>query len=339
MFTLEDVTKLLVENFENVSIYKGGRHFHARCPICGDSKKSSRKKRFHLEYLQDENVTWHCFNCDESGSFYDIYAFVHGITSEQAYAKFNKYNKNLAERLNKKKFSGVKNILIDKKKKDFTYILDDCISVEDSVEGYIKETYHKILSDFMEERKINRNVYIAYKGRFKGRIIIPVMEDGKIVYFQGRSVIEGLEPKYLNPSVYKGNIVLNRDIFDREKYVIVTEGLLDADSVGQQGTSILGKELTVEFIKEIQKHTEIGTVVALDNDTDGKEKTVKFIKENTKFIKSNRDKKILFFKMPKKFKNVKDFNELVSNEYINSNNVYNFVINNSYNYMKYRLML
>jgi len=69
MLDLEIINDFAYEHFENIAVSKNGMHFHSRCPLCGDSKKSSRKKRFHLDY-NEGNPIWHCFNCNRSGSFF-----------------------------------------------------------------------------------------------------------------------------------------------------------------------------------------------------------------------------------------------------------------------------
>jgi 5S rRNA maturation endonuclease (ribonuclease M5) len=135
-----------------------------------------------------------------------------------------------------------------------------------------------------------------------------------------------MEPKYLNPFVNKSSIILNKNNFDKNKYIIITEGLIDADAVGQQGTSILGKELSLEFVDIIKQYTDVGIIVVMDNDEDGIKKLYDYTKKyNT----------LKYFLMPKNYY-VKDLNDLVTQNIINRDNIYNFILENSFNSIKAR---
>jgi len=67
-----------------------GKNFVARCPLCGDSVKNIRKKRFNLKFENEKSIFYHCFNCNASGSFISLYARIKGITDKQAYREISK---------------------------------------------------------------------------------------------------------------------------------------------------------------------------------------------------------------------------------------------------------
>jgi hypothetical protein len=103
-----------------------------------------------------------------------LYAELTGITSEEAYKKFNKYNSNRIEnRLNSKKKERKEKKVI-KEKEIFNYVLNDCISLEDEPDGYIQKQYQQKLREFVINRNIEQKLYVAYKGHYRGRIIIPI---------------------------------------------------------------------------------------------------------------------------------------------------------------------
>jgi hypothetical protein len=171
-------------------------------------------------------------------------------------------------------------------------------------------------------------LFVAYKGKFIGRIIIPIIEKDKIIYFQGRAIHEEMEPKYFNPSIYKQNIILNKNNFEKNKWIIAGEGLLDGFSVKNQGTCILGKELTEEFLNELNKCTENGIILAMDNDEDGIKKLIEYIE---KFPR------LKFFIMPDEYIHLKDLNDLL--KYININDMYEFVVENSFSNTKAKYII
>ena len=106
-------------------------------------------------------------------------------------------------------------------------------------------------------------MYVAYKGEFRNRVIMPIYQDNKMVYFQART-LTGSEKKYKNPTAPKQHIIFQKDIWDTTKPVIITEGLLDALSVGNQGTMCLGASINKHFLDQIPN-----PIIALDNDQTG----------------------------------------------------------------------
>lgn len=318
MINIEVVNNFIYSNFQKISVSKNGTHFHARCPLCGDSKKSLSKKRFHLDY-NEGNPFWHCWNCGRSGSFLQIYAELEGLSIEEAKKNLFKYNpEHLTQILSSKK---LKKIIKEIKYEYHDYILDDCISLKDAPDGILQGNYYKELKRFVIKRRLKDDfpIFIACKGDYKGRIIIPIYDNGHIIYFQGRAV-GNIESKYKNPSLKKGFVIFNKERFDRTKYIIVTEGILDAAHVGDQGTTVLGCSISDDFIEIIRKYTDMGIIIALDNDVNG-------IKENIRLINSRYGHHLKFFVYPDKYE--EDICELAIRT--KNENMYNFIVANSYN--------
>ena len=303
--------------------------WHCRCPLCGDSKKSITKKRFHISYNNGTPV-YNCFNCNDGGSFISLYMRLKGLSYQEAYQELFKYDSNKII----KKLS--KSTLIKQKSKlkpiiNYNHILDNCIKTEQK--GIIYNRYNKILQDFITSRKIPHTIklYICFTGYFKDRIIIPIYdENDDIIFFQGRCIKPKQEPKYLMPNTEKSHIIYNKPNFDKNESIIVTEGLIDAFMIGNQGTTCLGSSITDIFLDELYKLTDKDVVICLDNDEAGKVSLKKLLKE------SKYRNKLKFFVYPSQFQTHKDLNEIIVNNDIN--NVYQFVINNSYKAFKINIM-
>lgn len=95
-----------------------------------------------------------------------------------------------------------------------------------------------------------RTYKLAYssEGRYTNRIIIPVFEDGEVVYFQGRTWAHGVTPKYLNPSITegyrgKGEVVFNLDVAAQYDRLYICEGPLTAMSIGLNAVALFGTYL------------------------------------------------------------------------------------------------
>ncbi len=331
MVSLEFVTDYVLQNIPKTKITKNGTHFTGRCVICGDSKKSQSKRRFNLDWNNGRPM-FHCFNCGESGSFLDLYSRLEGISKGHAYkilyghdvSQFD--SESVRDKMKLGDHVEVEHI----KAETFVFqdILSDCLASGDKAEGYISQKFQNYLLNFIRDRKIPKNIkiFVAYKGKYKGRIIIPIYdEENNLVYFQGRAVNDSIKPKYLNPDLDKTTIIYNISRFERDKYIIVTAGLLDAFMVPPQGTTPLGSSVTEEFIKELFTKTDKGVILAYDNDKPGQDSMLKFMKDN-KY--SNMTK---YFLIPNKYSTDEDLNALVTNHVnILEKDLYDMVVGNSH---------
>lgn len=318
MIDLQVVTEFMYAHFEQVKVTKHGTHFLARCPLCGDSKKNKLKRRYNLDY-NNGIPGWKCFNCDEDGNFYDIYSIIKGVSYDDAVEQLKNWKWDKARIRNRLSKNETK-----KEKVEFTHynwIKEDCAEPP--------ERYVNALKNFYDSRRIDPKVnklYIAYQGRYRNRIIIPIFDaDDNIVYFQARRIPKtGIIPKYDNPASPKEIIILNSHLFDPDKYIIVPEGVIDAWMVGTQGTTCLGKFISEDFLEELLKMTNEGVIIALDNDIEGQKAVRKFMKGN-KFAD-----KVKFFLHPFEFSEYDDINSIVRN--CNVADIYSFIIENSFNF-------
>ena len=328
MPSFEFVTDFMYNNLIMTS--HSNMNFIARCPYCGDSKKSLKKRRFHLKYINDDSIVFNCFNCGVSGSFIDLYAHINGIDSRQAWRKLrNNSLDNLKSKLKPDKKIEKKEVIYS----EFSDILKDCISLNDDIDGIIKKKYYSILKDFYNNRKISTNIvlYIAYRGIWKNRIIIPIYDGKKMIYFQGRAITNDMLPKYKNPVSEKSNIIYNKNNFKKDKYIVITEGILDALSIDNQSTVCLGASISDDFLKKVFNYTDKGVIIALDNDSTGI-KSVKNIMDKSAYRNQLR-----YFIMPREYKHIKDLNELKVSE--NIEDIYEFVVDNSFDNLKAHILL
>ena len=318
MIDLEIVTQFMYAHFEQVKLSKNGTHFLARCPLCGDSKKNPYKKRFNLDYY-DGVPGWNCFNCDEHGNFYDIYSRMIGISYEDAVdrLKNEKWDKDRVKRRIQKK----------KKKKEvvefthYNWIKEDCLKPSERYVNALKKFYNDRLIDPTKNK-----LYICYQGTYRNRIVIPIFDkDDNIVYFQARRIpTTGLIPKYDNPASPKEIIIMNSHLFNLDKYIVVSEGIIDAWMVGTQGTTCLGKYISEEFLFQLFTMTSKGVIIALDNDDEGRKALIKFMDKN------KYSRKVNYFFHSSEFAEYDDINSIVRGKSVQ--NVYELITRNSVNF-------
>lgn len=331
MIDLNRVSEFVYENFSKVSVSKNGTHWLCRCPLCGDSKKSKSKKRFNLDY-NGGNPIFHCWNCGGSGSFLEIYSIIKGISINESIKELFKYNPDsLIQRLSKRK---KEKIIKEISYENHNWIMDDCITQLTSVKGILFEKYYNALLNFYKTRKIDwkHTLGIAFKGDYKGRIIIPIYDEhNDIIYFQARRIPgSDLFPKYRNPTLEKGEIIHNKNLFDKNKYIIIVEGLIDAFSIGDQATTCLGSYITDDFIKKLIPLTNKGIIIIFDNDEAGYNSLIRFMEGKRKNPPNKYYKKVKYFLFPKEYNLCDDINSIRVN--YNNMDFYNMIAENSHTY-------
>lgn len=336
------VEQYKVEEFVYSSLQKPkkrGNGYIARCPICGDSKKNPNMRRLNIDfYPRYDEWIYKCYNggCPEnSGNIQSLYARVMGVTwkeSNEILSETKKYDSDeLKDKLDgRKKFKDIQD-----KVGTLDLDLNDCITLDMIPCGRIQKNYYTSLKTFLANRRIplRYNVMVAYRGRYKNRFILPVYEENQLVYFQGRAIHSNMLPKYLNPVVIKENIILNKNNFNYDKHIIITEGLIDAWMVeSNQGTSCIGGSVSDEFIGKLLTLSKKEIIVALDNPKIDKSGYNNY----KKLLKSRYGQQIKYFFMP----NVvdKDLND-VRIKKGNKFDIYNFVIKNSFNSFKTSMII
>lgn len=343
MINLQVVNQFMYENFERVKTTAGGTHFHARCLLCGDSKKSKSKKRFHLDWKNGEPV-WQCFNCDRSGGFIRLFCLIKGVSFDDAKKTLYSYDPTRLKKTlsSRNQTSGTHKI--DQDQIGYNSIINDCINESTSLNFSVQtKSWINILKDFRVDRKIPDNIklYYAHQGQYRGRIIIPIFNKyNDVTFFQARRLPgSDVDPKYKNPASQKSLIILNENKFRNDRYIIVAEGLIDAFTVGNQGTTCLGKSISDEFIARLFELTNKGVIISFDNDLPGRESLDKFMRgdqRNWSHIPNKYAKQVKYFLMPKGFcqceNRCKDINKFSTKH--ETGDVYDFIVKNSYSFTK-----
>ena len=123
-----------------------------------------------------------------------------------------------------------------------------------------------------------RKYGIGYSQQW-GRVVIPVYDGDKLVWFQARALNPKQKPKYLQPSADKSSVVFKsltyHDSIDR---VVVTEDMLSCIRVGKHtpAASILGTKISTEQANKLSTFKRITTW--LDSDTAGRRGSYKIRK-------------------------------------------------------------
>lgn len=246
--------------------HKKDNLYNFRCPYCGDSQKHRTKTRGYL-YQKKNEILFKCHNCgvgrtlanflkDNANDLYDQYIlsrYKEGLTGKAT----NTPNPKLE--FDTPKFKNNKNGVVP------ISILDD---------EHLAKKY--LLSRKIPKDKLNKLYYCpkykewvnSQKQTFNdvssdhGRIIIPLIYDGKWFGFQGRSLTNDQQLRYITtilddsqPKVY------NLDGVDYKKSVFITEGPIDSLFINN-AIAMAGADIDWNYIS----NTDATFVFVFDNE-------------------------------------------------------------------------
>ena len=110
--------------------------------------------------------------------------------------------------------------------------------------------------------------------KFTQRLVIPLLHNNKCIGMCRRAIDNNQKPKYLNTSgISKGSFIFGYDNVNiKEKYVLITEGSLDAitmDQFGFNSVALMGSYITNENAHRISQDFD-NICLMLDNDHTGR---------------------------------------------------------------------
>lgn len=270
-FIDEKYILLVSSRLEKFSKKKSGL-FNFRCNYCGDSGKNKSKARGYLYQIKND-YNYKCHNCGVSRSFTNFLKDIDSILYDQYILE--RYKNGLSGKktnTEEPKFDIKKPVFV-KKNLDLPKIkeLDD----EHPAKKYlmnrkIPEKYFSNLyfcEKFKEWTNKQKNVFksIQYD---ESRIIIPLVKDGEIFGYQGRSLSKSSKVKYITiilddnkPKLY------GWDDVDWNKSVYIVEGPFDSMFL-ENSIAMVGADMDYMFFKN---KPEVEFVFVYDNEKRNKE--------------------------------------------------------------------
>jgi DNA primase len=143
-------------------------------------------------------------------------------------------------------------------------------------------------------------------GRFRGRLIFPIMDaKRRVIAFGGRALMEGQQPKYLNspetPLFHKGHVLFNlapaREAARAGKPVIVAEGYMDVIALTRAGfpgaVAPLGTALTTDQLRLLWAMVPVPTL-CFDGDTAGQKAAHRALDLGMPYLEPGRSLQFVF---------------------------------------------
>ena len=237
----------------------------------------------HMSINLDTGL-WQCFKTGKRGNFIKLYSLLEDITYKAAECKL------LFEGIE----SGMWSLWEEKQKKSIDEpvlrtSLDTSSFLPVNIDSY--DTNNQLVlrawKFLMDRGLLNTDeyvedpFYVAPTGKYRGRLIIPFKDyEGNIFFFQGRSLMNGVSPKYLNPNSENGvkssNILYPFD-FEAD-HLCICEGPTDAISLklnGLNATCTIGSTISNVQMQALNEF-EGELILTYDSDAAGQRGIAKF---------------------------------------------------------------
>lgn len=272
--------------------------FNAECPVCKEGKSSGRTKR--LFYFPAKSY-FYCHNCSKSWKPLEWIKEVSGLTTPEI--------------LKRNKEKGSNQIFTIPKQTKPPVIIsslpENCINLTDETQIKFFET-NKIVQqalNYCNRRRlftaINRckTFYLSLEDKIhKNRLVIPFFDqNGKIVCYQTRALLEDQTPKYLTK--YGEKRVFGIDSVDENNsnFLFIFEGPIDSMFV-KNGIAIAALSPTESQLEDINSLFGYEHIYVFDNDKNNQQTKKKI----EKHIKNGKR----VFIWPSEFQQYKDINEI-----------------------------
>lgn len=226
---------------------------------------------------------WQDFKNKEAGNFWQLVCYIEECTFQEASRRMLR---NLFGQDIKDCFTAVENKNVEYfEPRDFFKELDLVPITKDSLES---DPRMFRVRDFLRKRKIENTLvkeyplYLSIGYDYPNTIIIPFIEDGKMIFFQARSLDPNAKAKYLTPDSEKykvraANILypfLREDDYETSsKILYIFEGPLKARLAQVEfccnATSTQSASMSLQQARIIKARGVEKIIIAYDNDTPG----------------------------------------------------------------------
>ena len=248
---------LFEKHLEGFEAFGSQTQAQAFCPFHDDV--GSGKKGFNVNLLTGR---WYCYSCQKGGNVQRFMQLlqIKDFEPEVDYEQLNTLEEVLREEIRELRPTWLNY------PEGFSFLTGKENGILGKQAYLYLEKRGLTLSQMMEYR-----IGYCYKGRYKGRIIIPTLdEEDRVLYFVARSFLRGANAPYLNPSneVARGKteVLFNYANASTRSSIVVCEGVFDAMAVGLNGVALFGKTVSPQQANLLVAASPDEVVVALDGD-------------------------------------------------------------------------
>jgi len=215
------------------------------CAVCNNHVKKGMRGGFKFS---DKETGYHCFNCGHDTRY-----------NPDTHTRINKDMVKVLESFGIPKKEWL-HLVIPKKQHEISEQPEEPKLNINPVETHFPPHFYKLTSGkddwsalarvWLELRGISYNdypFYLSTSKRWLGRVIIPYYKDGKLVFYQGRDMMDQSSSKYIDAAVPTVRPILygyNRLFENRGAPLFVCEGFFNAYSI--DGVALVTKRIYPE---------------------------------------------------------------------------------------------
>ena len=240
-----------------------GDQWRCLCPSC-----QNEKQKF---FINTDDGRSNCFHCDfHSSSWVGLIAGTEGLTGKQEIGKWIRDHES--ELKSPHRYASTHTSRMPMRLNLPAY----CVPIEP----------HDPFYDYLLDRGISPELITEYQmhkcieGKYQFRIIIPILENEKLVFFFDRTVDPGEQAKTLGIGskeaywpIDKSEVLFNLDVATKQvtqgQPLMIAEGIFDALSLGYNCIALLGKSCSEMQMKKILDTGAERVEVCLDDDAIG----------------------------------------------------------------------
>lgn len=265
--TLEDVIR------QNIRLdpLTGTGWYPCLCKVCNDRGHKGNRAAFRFS---PDQITYHCFNCKHKATFFatdtsmphKMERVLEAFNVPQDEWKAVLFANLAANDAGKPVHKG------PTADKSLDPVIIDLPAKSTQVSASSTNKWSQVAVEYLESRGITAEeypFYISPYGNWKGRLIIPIYREGKLIFYQGRDMGMGYKNKYKSAPTPAENILYGFDqIYNsrEDTPLLVVEGFFDAFVVG--GVATLGNEFSPQQLKHLHK-TNREKIIVPDRRGDG----------------------------------------------------------------------
>lgn len=237
---------------------------HVKCKCCNDYQPRG------AFLFESDKVVYNCFNCGVTGTQYE--------DARKLNDKFKRIMDEFGFDIDHMELQLARNFFSPEKGRAAPngeiQKVKPIKEVELPAKSYIPEDgdpWGEVASAYLESRCIDPKElkwYLSEDPLYRDRIIIPFYKNGRLIYWQARSMDDENKKRYLNCTEEKDKIIYNVDaIHDNSPSALfVTEGIFDA--IPLNGCSTIGSKIPVQKM-EILNQGRRKKVFVIDKDLNG----------------------------------------------------------------------
>jgi len=257
-----DILRLLKDNNINNYMYSDDI-IQVNCPFCRSKSTGEKDDKYHMGIFCESNK-YSCLRCKKKGSFSNFFYVVTGkaLSKEKGYQNVEE---NLTHEL-KNRLKVKKNVKVNKSQ-----------SIEIPGIPFNQNLIDEmpLIANFIKKRKFTLETLNRHNARFGGlmgkwakRMILPIYDDTKPVFFQARDMTNKMKNKYDAPIGSLGDYLYYiRN--NSEKTLWVTEGIFDSWRLPHNVVATFGLGMTakqkIKLLDLKKRHDYNYIVVAYDN--------------------------------------------------------------------------